>query len=169
MKLLKMILLLIIRSISSRSLWYLTVRVSSHRIIWVICKLITCRISVSKIWVIRATMMMGRVVPNRLEVKDLIDLWMLHLWSRLIFKRLIMITSRKIKVRIKMEFIRKIFWFLIILRLRVWDQQHKIRVGRGSIIMALIRKEFYNKKTRKLINKSIKNISFKRKDKLCAN
>lgn len=120
----------------------------------------------SRILVIKVITMMDKVVLNLLEVKDQIDFSTHHQWSHLILILLTMILRISRKIKIKITFIiKKIFWYLTIVKLKVLDHKRKIKDKITNRIIVLTSKVLWSK-TLKLTRKLMSNTTFRKKDKI---
>lgn len=120
----------------------------------------------SRILVIKVITMMDKVVLNLLEVKDQIDFSTHHQWSHLILILLTMILRISRKIKIKITFIiKKIFWYLTIVKLKVLDHKRKIKDKITNRIIVLTSKALWSK-TLKLTRKLMSNTTFRKKDKI---
>lgn len=120
----------------------------------------------SRILVIKVITMMDKVVLNLLEVKDQIDFSTHHQWSHLILILLTMILRISRKIKIKITFIiKKTFWYLTIVKLKVLDHKRKIKDKITNRIIVLTSKALWSK-TLKLTRKLMSNTTFRKKDKI---
>ena len=120
----------------------------------------------SRILVIKVITMMDKVVLNLLEVKDQIDFSTHHQWSHLILILLTMILRISRRIKIKITFIiKKIFWYLTIVKLKVLDHKRKIKDKITNRIIVLTSKVLWSK-TLKLTRKLMSNTTFRKKDKI---
>ena len=120
----------------------------------------------SRILVIKVITMMDKVVLNLLEVKDQIDFSTHHQWSHLILILLTMILRISRRIKIKITFIiKKTFWYLTIVKLKVLDHKRKIKDKITNRIIVLTSKALWSK-TLKLTRKLMSNTTFRKKDKI---